>query len=127
MLCPSCETQNPDDAVKCAACGKPLPGRKRRRPSSDEPEATVDPKAEECNRAGQRAYRACVVGILPGAGLVLGPVAILLGIIAAIRGNGVPGFTAKGLAVLSVLLGAVITACQWTGVVLMVIGWHARR
>jgi hypothetical protein len=127
MLCPGCETQNSDDAVKCAACGKPLQGRKRRRPSSEEVDSTTDPKAEQCNRAGLRAYRISVWGILPGAGLVLGPVAMLLGIVAAIRGNGVPGFTAKGLAILSVLLGAVITACQWTGVVLMVLGWHARR
>jgi hypothetical protein len=127
MLCPGCETQNPDDAVSCSACGKRLPTRKRRRPPSEETNVSAGPEAERCNRAGLRAYRLCIVGLLPGAGLILGPIAMLLGIVATVRGNSVPGFTAKWLAAVSVLLGGLITAFQWTGVTLMVLGWHVRR
>jgi hypothetical protein len=123
MRCPGCDVQNADEATACSACGKALPKRQRRRPSADDPEANAE--AELANAAADRAYRLCLYGIVPGAGLLLGPVGMVLAIVARSRGGSVQGFTGRGIATGAILLGAMITATQWAGVTLMVIGWRA--
>lgn len=126
MRCPACDAQNPNDAASCSSCGKPLPRRQRRRAAANEPDAPRDPEAERRNAAALRAYRICLIGLVPGPGLVLGPVGAVLGAVARARGAKVPGFTAGSAATAAVLLGALITATQWVGVTLMVVGWSGR-
>jgi hypothetical protein len=126
MQCPACEHDNPKDATVCAGCGKALPRRPRRRGSAEDAESPADPEAERRNAAALRAYRLCILGLVPGIGLVLGPVAVILGILARTRGQGVSGFTAQGPATVAVFFGILITATQWAGVTLMVIGWGAK-
>jgi hypothetical protein len=123
MRCPACDAQNPNDATRCSGCGKALPARARRR-SADEPDAPRDPEAERRNAAALRAYRICLYGLVPGLGLVLGPVGLVLGVVARVRGAKVPEFTAGSAAMAAVLLGALITATQWVGATLMVVGWR---
>jgi hypothetical protein len=125
MRCPACEVQNPGDATQCTACGKSLVRRPRRRGFADDSDAPANPDAERCNAAALFAYRVCLFALFPGLGLVLGPASMLLGSLARVRGKRMPGFTGVGLTTATLLLGAVITATQWVGVTLMVVGWHA--
>jgi hypothetical protein len=125
MRCPSCDVENADDAAQCSGCGKSFSRRPRRRGGSDETAAAGNANAERCNRAAAFAYRTCLLALIPGLGLALGPLGLLLGASAQLRGRRVRGFSESGLAVASVLLGAAITATQWAGVTMMIIGWHA--
>jgi hypothetical protein len=126
MRCPACKVENASDATECSACGKALRQRPRRRPSAEEAIAASSPEAEQRNAAALRAYRICLAAILPGPGLVLGPLAIIMGLIARFRGRGVEGFTNGAMTTSAIALGALITATQWAGVTLMVVGWGAR-
>jgi hypothetical protein len=76
----------------------------------------------ESNRPAMRAYRLSIIGLIPLAGLVLGPIALVLGILAARKGRDDPGFTAHGPARGAILFGAVDAVANWAGVTLMVIG-----
>jgi hypothetical protein len=124
MRCPACEVQNPSDATQCTACGKSLTRRPRRRGSTDDPDAPPNPDVQRCNAAALFAYRVCLFALVPGLGLILGPLSCLLGVIARTRGKRTPGFTSKGLTTATLMLGGAITATQWAGVALMVAGWH---
>jgi hypothetical protein len=59
--------------------------------------------------------------------LVLGPLAMVLGAVARLRGNKVPGFTGQGPTAVTMVLGATITVTQWAGVILMVVYWPWAR
>jgi hypothetical protein len=126
MRCPACQLENANDASECSACGKVLRQRPRRRPSSEETNVASSPEAEQHNAAARRAYRVCLAALVPGPGLVLGPLAIVMAMIALVRGRGVEGFTDRRLTTGAILLGTLITATQWAGVTLMVVGWGAR-
>jgi hypothetical protein len=75
----------------------------------------------ETNRAAQWAYRVCVLGLIPGLGLVLGPAAVVLG---GWVHRGKPDLdpTARTLAGASVLLGTLIALTNWLGLALMILG-----
>ena len=123
MRCPACNAVNDRDADRCEACGKPLPRKPaRKRNSSEELDPAALARTEESNRAAMRAYRLSVVGLIPFAGLVLGPAALVLGVIAGRRGRDDPAFTARGPARAAVVLGAVDAVTNWAGVVLIVLG-----
>jgi hypothetical protein len=78
------------------------------------------------NRPALRAYRLSVIGLIPPAGMVLGPIAMALGLWAARKGRADPTFTAQGPALGAVFLGALDAVTHWAGVTLMVIGlWWA--
>jgi ribosomal protein L40E len=125
MRCLSCDTENPDDAKQCSKCGKSIARRPRRRSSAEEIEATLTPEGERCNAAALRAYHVCLFGLVPGLGLLLGPVSFLMGVLASLRGRRTPGFSGRGMTAATLLLSAVITATQWIGVALMLTGWRA--
>jgi hypothetical protein len=129
MRCPSCDTEIPEGAVGCPACGKAprRPRRPRRGKLSEECEESPGPEAARRNAAARQAYLVCVLGLVPGLGLLLGPLGAALGAAARSRGRGVPGFTAGPSANAAVLLGAIITATQWAGVTLMAFGWGGTR
>jgi hypothetical protein len=99
-----------------------------RKPRRSGPTAKVDkppsPHAAERNRAALRAYRLCLIGIIPGPGLLLGPVALVLGGLAWYRGKGDPGFTAINSARACVWLGLAIGLTNWIGLILMILGWR---
>lgn len=123
MRCPSCHAVNPRDAERCANCGKAFPRKPaRKRAESEESDADAAARAEESNRAALRAYRLSLFGLIPFAGLVLGPAALVLGVAAGRKGRRDPAFTAHGPAAAAVVLGAVDALTNWAGVVLMVLG-----
>jgi hypothetical protein len=109
MRCPACNADNAADARRCASCRAPLP---RRRSAAADGAAAAD-------RAAVRAYRLSVWGLIPLAGLVLGPAAVVLGGLARRRGRADAAFTAHGPALAAVILGAVDTLCNWAGAALL--------
>ncbi len=119
MRCPACDAENPGDAARCAACDKRLPRRRGRRGADDEADVPPDPVAERRNGAAWFAFRVSFVGLIPGVGLVVGPLAAVLGLVARARGRGVAGFTAGAPATAAVILGVLISATQWAGAALM--------
>jgi hypothetical protein len=74
------------------------------------------------NRAALRAYRTAIFSIVPGIGLVAGPLACALGILAWRRGRREPRFTARGPVVAAMVLGALTAATNWAGFALMFAG-----
>lgn len=123
MRCPACHAVNPRDAERCASCGKAFPRKPaRKRAASEEPDAETAARAEESNRAALRAYRLSLYGLIPFAGLVLGPAALVLGVAAGRKGRRDPSFSAHGPVAAAVVLGTVDALTNWAGVVLMVLG-----
>ncbi len=53
---------------------------------------------------------------------MLGPLAVLLGVLAGRRGRDDPAFTGRAAAVAAIVLGTVDAVTNWVGVVLMVMG-----
>ena len=124
MRCPACQAENPRDAARCAACSTVLPRRPARRRSSDD-ETPASP-AVPSNRPALRAYWLSLFGLIPIAGLVLGPAAVVLGALAARKARTEPTFSAHGPLLASVVIGTIDTLTNWAGVTLMALGlWSA--
>jgi hypothetical protein len=133
MNCPACHVENPTVAVTCFACGASLksepaesasaPPRQserrsgsRRRGPADEGESAA--AGEVTDPATLRAYRVALLSLVPGLGLLLGPAAVVLGLLAARR---VPeDIASRNRAKVAVLCGAVVALTQWIGFVLMI-------
>ncbi len=127
MDCPACHAQNPSSAVACAACGHSLRNQNaggnvdrsarrsgsRRRNSEASEAAVVDSK----NPQAWRAYRVSLWSIVPGFGLLLGVVAILLGW-RAVYGAG-EDLSASNRAKAAMVIGAGSMITQWLGVALI--------
>jgi hypothetical protein len=102
---------------RCPACG-----RRRRRGSSVLTQTPFSTVSTEHNRPALRAYRLSVFSVLPGVGLFAGPLAVVLGLRARLRGRRDPLFTARGPAVAAVVLGALTAVTNWVGFALMFLG-----
>jgi hypothetical protein len=89
----------------------------------EEPDSPFSGLGEGPNRAARLAYLVAVAALVPGLGLVLGPVAVILGLL-AYRRRREPAFTAHGAARAAIGLGFLLTFTNWGGLVLMVVGWH---
>jgi hypothetical protein len=130
MRCAGCGVENKPEAVQCQECGHSLTklgrvkSRKRRRkkPAMEEADSPFSPDIELPNLPAAKAYRVSVWSIIPGVGLFLGPLGIMLGVIARWRGRSVPGFTARHLAKAAVVLGFLTGATNWTGLALIWMG-----
>jgi hypothetical protein len=68
------------------------------------------------------AYRLSLCGLLPGLGLVLGPVALVLGLVAAGSSWRKLGFKSGSLCIAAIVLGLLLTLTQWWGLYLMIRG-----
>jgi hypothetical protein len=121
LRCPSCNADNAADARKCAACGSRL-GRRPRRPSADD-EATLGETGPLVNRATRRALRCAAFGLIPPLGLILGPVALVLGLLAYRTERAGPPIKGRSPALAVVTLAVLILVTNWAGVLLMIYGW----
>ncbi|NBO92160.1 MAG: zinc ribbon domain-containing protein [Planctomycetia bacterium] len=108
MKCPSCETTNAPTASTCSACGKPLKPRRKRR--DDEESAPLTPEAAAFIQRATWLFRFGLLSLVPGLGLVLGPLAMLGAI--WMRGPEQPG---RGLVRIGFVFGLLSTLCQWVG------------
>jgi hypothetical protein len=128
MHCPACNADNPADVPHCTACGGALtatrpPSSRVRRAVAEESDSPFSGLGEGPNRAARLAYLVVLAALVPGVGLVLGPVAAVLGLLAR-RRRFDPGFTAHGPALAAVVLGILTTLTNWGGLALMVVGWR---
>jgi len=121
MQCPACNAENGEEATRCAKCGGTL-SRRRRRNSVEDTDTPFSRYIEPANRPAVRAYRLAVLSMVPGLGLLLGPVAVVLGAAAGRRGKANPDFTARGPAAAAVMFGAMTAVTNWAGLALMVLG-----
>lgn len=121
MNCPRCETENAADARRCSRCGAKLARRPRRR-SSDDSNTPFIVGPDSRNPTALTAYRCGVWGLIPFLGLVLGPAALVLGIVAWRQDRVDPAGPRSGPAVAAIILGTLILLTNWAGLVLMVIG-----
>lgn len=125
MRCPSCKAENQPSATRCQACGKTLqlPRKKsgRRRGVNTASDTPFTLNVRGCNLFALRAYWVGVLALIPGLGLLLGPLAILLGLQAR-RYRADPEFTAHGPAWASLVLGVLITLTNWAGLILVGMG-----
>jgi len=99
----------------------PVPTARRKNDRSEIPVSFLP----EGNPTACRAYLCAVIGLIPGVGLLLGPLAIILGIFGrrdALRDEHQRGL---GHAYVSRLLGGVELACNAAGMMLIAIaqGW----
>ena len=123
MLCPNCNASNAPDAVECASCKAPMQRRPaRRRDRSEETDWPFGVRPEGSNLPALLAYRLSLFGLIPVAGLVLGPIAVVLGLLAAYRGRADSAFTARIPVTAAVVIGSIDALTNWGGVVLMWLG-----
>ncbi len=121
MPCPACGTEIERDSPRCSACGI-LISRKRRRGVAAQSDTPFSPAATVHNLSALRAYRISVLSILPGVGLVAGPLGFALGIRACRRARHDPYFTARGPVVAAIVLGGLAAVANWVGFALMYLG-----
>ena len=121
MRCPSCAADNPAAAVECAGCGTKLGRRPRRRPKLDASNTPFASGPDSRNPTALTAYRCSVLGLVPFLGLICGPLALVLGIIAWRNDRASPD-AAKGPALAAIILGSLTLLTNWGGLVLMWIG-----
>jgi hypothetical protein len=123
MDCPACRAENESTAAACSACGHSLgenatrtPARRSgsRRRNAEASEAAV---ADSNNPAAWRAYRVSLWSVVPGFGLLLGLVAMVLGCL-AVRGAG-DDLSASNRAKAAVMIGGGSALTQWLGITLI--------
>jgi hypothetical protein len=124
MRCSSCQAENPDDAPACTACGAKLVRRASRRV----PRATDSGSGDEVKTGlAWTAYRCSVYGMIPLVGLVMGPIALVLGFIAWKRGEVIDKGRGIGPARAGMMLGGLVALTNWLGVALMLYGLFSER
>jgi hypothetical protein len=68
------------------------------------------------------AYRLSLCGLIPFVGLILGPLALVLGLAAATSSWRKLGFKAGSLCIAAIVLGLLLTVTQWWGLAIMIRG-----
>ena len=118
MRCSACQAEIPDDSSQCPICEgiqskAPSPRRARKRSDSDIEEDLA--RAAAYNHQVKRVVLLTLVAIVPGLGLVLAPVVIVLISLVLRRGKGDPMFTAARGARITLVVAILTTACNWIG------------
>ena len=97
----------------------------RRRGVAHESDTPFSSQAADARgRAAVRAYLVSLYGLIPLAGLLLGPAAMVMGAWAWMRGRREPAFKGVSLCKAAILLGFLLTVTQWVGLALMLSGLH---
>jgi len=65
-----------------------------------------------------------MLSLIPGLGLVLGPVAFILGTVVRFRCLRDPDFNLWGPLLAAIVFGGVVTVCNWVGFTLMYLDLH---
>ena len=124
MRCSACQAEIPDDSSQCPICEgiqskAPSPRRPRRRSESDIEEDLA--RAAAYNHQVKRVVLLALLAILPGLGLILGPVVIVLISLVLRRGKGDSMFTAARGARVTLVVAILTTAFNWIGLGLIVL------
>lgn len=123
MQCPACGVENPEDATTCSACGQKISRPRRGRKAATE-EVPRTPGA----RAPLEiiAYRCAVIGLIPFVGLLMGPAAVLLALLASRRGQANPAGSFPIHVRAALILGSLVLFTNWVGLALMLLGLSSR-
>lgn len=113
IRCPACSAENSDQARVCSSCGVKLPRKSRRRQTEEPPPATG---------WGPFAFRVSVWSLIPLVGAIMGPIAVLIGLLAYRPGLSDEGTTGNGQALAAIIMGGLVMVTNWVGVALMVYG-----
>jgi hypothetical protein len=124
MRCPACGAEIAAEARRCPACGERTARKPRRREPIDD-EGPFGDWGESRPSTAQRAYRCAVYSLIPLAGLVLGPVAIVLALLAWREGRRDPEARDIGHVLIALLFGLVTLLCHGAGLVLIVMALTA--
>ena len=84
MPCPACGAEQATDLASCPKCSEKPRRRGRRSENAAEGDVPLGPRPPLNNPRAMSAYRYGVYGLIPFAGLVLGPLALGSGILEAI-------------------------------------------
>jgi hypothetical protein len=116
MRCAACGAENSDQEKQCKHCGARLPRPSRRR------EIQSVPSSWTSKRLDDQAFRLAIWGLFPPAGLILGPLALILGMraIRHARAAGEERLTPAMIATL--IIGGGTMLASWCGLSLMVLG-----
>jgi hypothetical protein len=108
MRCLHCGTENEDTRASCAKCGAPLP--------SPPVPAEAAHRKEDIEHRNPRALASYYLGILsliPLLGALLGPAAVVLGVMGARAAPSTPGQVGQAHARIGIILGVVTTLANW--------------
>jgi hypothetical protein len=122
MRCPACGAESPPEAKSCPACGGRAARKPRRREPVEEIDSAFGARADSPQAAALRAFRCGVYSLIPLAGLLLGPVAIVLAVLAWREGRRDPAAKGTGYVVGALVLGLAALLCNGAGLALMVLG-----
>ena len=126
MRCSACQAEIPDESSQCPVCegiqSKPAAPRKARRRSEEDVEDDLA-RAAAYNDRVRRIVLVSLVSIIPGFGLFLAPVVIVLISLVLRRGRGDRMFTAAKGARVTLYIAIVTTACNWVGLGLIAL-WY---
>ena len=120
MQCPSCNAANEAEARQCSACGARLP--RRRRNSGVASEAAINPWIHSSNRMALVGYRCGLLAMIPFAGLVLGPTAIVLGLLGRRSERRQSSERGAGQAMAAIVLGMATLVTNWAGLFFLLRG-----
>jgi hypothetical protein len=121
MRCPKCQAEIASSDKTCPACGQAIPPGARRKAKQ-----VADPNQIKDEELGswpaQVAYRCVLYGLIPLAGLILGPLAVGFGWAALRIERAKPGGGRKWTPFALILVGSVILLTNWAGVLMMAYG-----
>src|SRR5262245_9340828 len=110
MLCPSCGTENNEETRACGSCGVRLSRKANRRTG-----VRATPANPQDNRLAWTAYDCSLYSMIPIVGLVLGPIGVLLGLLARRGGKSDTDDKPLGPSAAAIILGLATTSTQWLG------------
>jgi hypothetical protein len=125
MQCPACKADNNETARQCSACGARLSRRRRNGPGGGE--TTAESWIDSPNPTALTAYRCGLWAMIPLAGLVLGPAALVLGLAGRRRERPNPSERGTAQATAAIVLGVLTTLTNWIGLLLILHGLAAVR
>lgn len=122
MPCPACGAEQAADLQSCPKCAQQRAPRGRRPESAPPREVSLGPKLPRNNPRALYAFRCGVYGLIPFAGLVFGPMALLAGILGLRHAKSNPHDKGASHAVTGIVLGAVELLANWLGLGLILVG-----
>jgi hypothetical protein len=122
MRCPACGADHSAAAKRCPTCGERTGRKPRRREPVEEIDSPFGRRADSRQAGALRAYRCGIFSLIPVAGLLLGPAALVLAVMAWREGRRDPAAKGNGYVLAALVLGGVTLLCNAAGLVLIVMG-----
>jgi hypothetical protein len=112
---------------RCTACGERSGRKSRRREPTDDSDSPFGDRGDAGPGLALSAYRCGVYSLIPVAGLVLGPIAIVLALLAWREGRRDPDARGNGHVPIALTLGLMTLIFNAAGVALMAMALTGAR